>query len=90
MPETKEGRKSAESKTNEDRGLVTYDPEDPSTHVGLEALPEHPGRGPLPPPEKGPADLAEEAGHAGQAGEERPRRGAGPKERLANSDPIVQ
>jgi len=85
MPETVEGRKSAESATSEERGLAVHDP-------ATEEVPAYPrvrARS-REVPEKGPADLADEAGHAGQAGEERPRRGAGPKERLANSDPIVQ
>lgn len=39
---------------------------------------------------KGPADLAKEAGFDGIGLSEPVRRGSAPKERLANSDPIVQ
>lgn len=39
---------------------------------------------------RGPAALAAEVGAAREPGKGRPRRGARPKERLANSDPIVQ
>jgi hypothetical protein len=72
--------------TDEERGLQTHDPADEERSDYPRILRQW-GREV---PEKGPADLAREAGHSGEDRGARPRRGARPKERPANSDPIVQ